>query len=390
MEESDEEIEVLRKELEWLLQDQVHQVLDEVHETLVECCRRFLIKASPDFTFENEEEVTLNRRDGGDNSLVHSQRILMSSPNGGINQVKCVITLLGDSICDADITFKHKQGKDNSQFRTGFGQERVWKLQQIQDASNFLYTARLRVEGQDKDHTYKTAKEVILVGYLDHTYKTAKEVIPVGYLDHTYKTAKEVILVGYLDHTYKTAKEVIPVGYLDHTYKTAKEVIPVGYLDHTYKTAKEVIPVGYLDHTYKTAKEVIPVGYLDHTYKTAKEVIPILDEVMKNLSQGRSCLAFPKRKSLDELVNNVNMQMLYPHVPNDVALSFYVHSSKLVLALYHLHVNGQQRVDITSRNQVECTIQWLNEAVMLFTLALQQCQQLKDKIVVLQQYEKVL
>ncbi|XP_033747997.1 protein rogdi-like isoform X2 [Pecten maximus] len=310
MEESDEEIEVLRKELEWLLQDQVHQVLDEVHETLVECCRRFLIKASPDFTFENEEEVTLNRRDGGDNSLVHSQRILMSSPNGGINQVKCVITLLGDSICDADITFKHKQGKDNSQFRTGFGQERVWKLQQIQDASNFLYTARLRVEGQDKDHTYKTAKEVILVGYLDHTYKTAKEVIPVGYLDHTYKTAKEVIL--------------------------------------------------------------------------------ILDEVMKNLSQGRSCLAFPKRKSLDELVNNVNMQMLYPHVPNDVALSFYVHSSKLVLALYHLHVNGQQRVDITSRNQVECTIQWLNEAVMLFTLALQQCQQLKDKIVVLQQYEKVL
>ncbi|XP_033747998.1 protein rogdi-like isoform X3 [Pecten maximus] len=278
MEESDEEIEVLRKELEWLLQDQVHQVLDEVHETLVECCRRFLIKASPDFTFENEEEVTLNRRDGGDNSLVHSQRILMSSPNGGINQVKCVITLLGDSICDADITFKHKQGKDNSQFRTGFGQERVWKLQQIQDASNFLYTARLRVEGQDKDHTYKTAKEVIL----------------------------------------------------------------------------------------------------------------ILDEVMKNLSQGRSCLAFPKRKSLDELVNNVNMQMLYPHVPNDVALSFYVHSSKLVLALYHLHVNGQQRVDITSRNQVECTIQWLNEAVMLFTLALQQCQQLKDKIVVLQQYEKVL
>lgn len=261
MEESDEEIEVLRKELEWLLQDQVHQVLEEVHETLVECCRRFLIKASP-----------------GDNSLVHSQRILMSSPNGGINQVKCVITLLGDSICDADITFKHKHGKDHSQFRTGFGQERVWKLQQIQDASNFLYTARLCVEGQDKDHIYKSAKEVIL----------------------------------------------------------------------------------------------------------------ILDEVMKNLSQGRSCLAFPKRKSLDELVNNVNMQMLYPHVPNDVALSFYVHSSKLVLALYHLHLNGQQRVDITSRNQVECTIQWLNEAVMLFTLALQQCQQLKDKIVVLQQYEKVL
>ncbi|XP_060068726.1 protein rogdi-like [Ylistrum balloti] len=278
MEDSDEEVEVLRKELEWLLRDQVHQVLEEVHETLVECCRRFLIKASPDFSFENEEEVTLNRHDDGDNSLVHSQRILMSSPNGGINHVKCVITLLGDSICDADITFKHKHGKDHSQFRTGFGQERVWKLQQIQDASNFLYTARLRVEGQEKDHTYKTAKEVIL----------------------------------------------------------------------------------------------------------------ILDEVMKNLSQGRSCLAFPKRKSLDELVNNVNMQMLYPHVPNDVALSFYVHSSKLVLALYHLHLNGQQRVDITSRNQVECTIQWLNEAVMLFTLALQQCQQLKDKIVVLQPYEKVL
>ncbi len=35
---------------------------------------------------------------------------------------------------------------------------------------------------------------------------------------------------------------------------------------------------------------------------------------------------------------------------------------------------------ILSPVQVETVVQWLNDAIMLFTLALQQCQQLKDKV----------
>lgn len=46
-------------------------------------------------------------------------------------------------------------------------------------------------------------------------------------------------------------------------------------------------------------------------------------------------------------------QTLRPSVPNDVALSFYVHASKLILSVYHLGVNAStHQPDIISRNQV--------------------------------------
>lgn len=46
-------------------------------------------------------------------------------------------------------------------------------------------------------------------------------------------------------------------------------------------------------------------------------------------------------------------QTLRPSVPNDVALSFYVHASKLILSVYHLGINAStHQADIISRNQV--------------------------------------
>lgn len=44
--------------------------------------------------------------------------------------------------------------------------------------------------------------------------------------------------------------------------------------------------------------------------------------------------------------------MFNPPLPNDVAVSFYIHTSKLVLALYCLHQNNQHKVEITHRVQV--------------------------------------
>ncbi|CAG2236192.1 unnamed protein product [Mytilus edulis] len=224
----EEEAEVLRKELKWILEDQVHKVLQEVQHTLQECSRRFPIRCGLD---ENK-------------SLVVPHRILLSSPNGG-STIKCVVTLLGDSICDADINFKHKQAKDHHNFKTTINPEVSWKLQQL------------------------------------------------------------------------------------------------------------------------------------------------LDELISSLNQGRSCLAYPKRKSIEDIIYSRNMQILVPPVPNDTALSFYIHSSKLIMSLYSINMSPQGRTEITSRQQIECTVQWLNEAVVLFTLALQQCQQLKDKISILKQYEEV-
>uniref|UniRef100_K1S0Y7 Protein rogdi n=1 Tax=Magallana gigas TaxID=29159 RepID=K1S0Y7_MAGGI len=133
------------------------------------------------------------------------------------------------TVFNEDISFKHKQGKDNHTYKTTINPEISWKLQQVQDATNFLYGAINTIEEQEERQGYTSCTQVTL----------------------------------------------------------------------------------------------------------------LLDKVIDSLNQGRSALAFPKRKSLEELVYN--------------------------------------------RNMVECSVQWLNEALMLFTLALQRCQQLKDKVTLLEQ-----
>ncbi|XP_052221262.1 protein rogdi-like [Dreissena polymorpha] len=205
-----------------------------------------------------------------DRTVLKPQRNLLSSPNN-TGQLKCVVTLMGDTLCDADISFRHKLGKENHIFKTKIGPEVQWQLPQVQEAAN-----------------------------------------------------------------------------------------------HLARTLS-------IFHTHGD----------DHKYTTAKQVILILDEVMKLLNAGKTCLAFPKRKSIEDLVQCTSMQNFHPPVPSDIAVSFYIHASKLVMAVYHLSTSNNTQ-DITSRFQVECTVQWLNEAMVLYTLALQQCQQLFDKLIVLE------
>ncbi|ESO91651.1 hypothetical protein LOTGIDRAFT_233426 [Lottia gigantea] len=252
------ELSVLQKELSWLLREEVHHVLEDIKHTLQECSERFPVqtRAIPD-------------------SDIRAQRMILSSPNSS-SQIKCVITLRGDSVSQADINFKHKHVKEqNHLFKTSFHPDRQWKLQQVQDAGNHLCNAQN--------------------------------------------------ILGDLDPNYK--------------------------------------------------------------FKSAQEVLLLLEELMACLMKCRTSLAMPKRKSLTDLISNKNMQIFHPALPNDVALSFYIHASKLILAMYHLHTNSQQKIEITARLQVESVVQWLNEAIVFFTLALQQCQQLKDKIIALCQYD---
>lgn len=69
---------------------------------------------------------------------------------------------------------------------------------------------------------------------------------------------------------------------------------------------------------------------------------------------------------------------LQPNLPEDLAISFYIQSHKLVFAVYQLsNVQGTMKFD---SHQAECSVPWLNEALVLLTVALQLCQQLKDKV----------
>ncbi|CAE1243481.1 unnamed protein product [Acanthosepion pharaonis] len=259
----DEEISALRKELNWLLNEELQHVLQQVQYTLAECSQRFLTEKDK----ESEESNF---------SCIKPQRILLSGPNGA-SHIRCVLTLHGDNITEADINFKHKQGNHHSLFKTSIHQSLPWKLQQIQDASNHLRCAAFCISTKD-----------------------------------------------------------------------------------------------------------------DYAFKSVREVTLFLDEVMESIKKGRTCLTFPRRKSVEELLNNQNMQVFQPSIPNSVSLSFYIHTSKLILALYQLHHNAQlQKMEVSARHQVECTVKWLNEAVMLFTLAIQQIQQLKDKFQALQCFEEL-
>lgn len=45
---------------------------------------------------------------------------------------------------------------------------------------------------------------------------------------------------------------------------------------------------------------------------------------------------------------------------------------------------GSQRYEVSHVHKVECVVPWLNDALVFFTVSLQLCQQLKDKVMVLE------
>lgn len=72
--------------------------------------------------------------------------------------------------------------------------------------------------------------------------------------------------------------------------------------------------------------------------------------------------------------------MLVPNLPEDLAISFYIQSHKIVFAVYQIQP-GQDHGTMTFHTlQAECSVSWTNEVLVLFTVALQLAQQLKDKV----------
>lgn len=67
-----------------------------------------------------------------------------------------------------------------------------------------------------------------------------------------------------------------------------------------------------------------------------------------------------------------------PNLPDDLAISFYLQSHKLIFAVYQLtNVQGTMKFDSF---QADSSVPWLNEVLVFLTVSLQLCQQLKDKV----------
>lgn len=124
-------------------------------------------------------------------------------------------------------------------------------------------------------------------------------------------------------------------------------------------------------------------------FQSAEEVEQIVNNLMGCLQRGRACLIIPKKRTIDELQLSRNMKSLQPPLPSDLAVSFYVQSHKLVFAVYHIiskDAQGQTKFDVF---QAESSVPWLSEVLVLFTVSLQLCQQLKDKVAVFSQYKEL-
>lgn len=73
-------------------------------------------------------------------------------------------------------------------------------------------------------------------------------------------------------------------------------------------------------------------------------------------------------------------KMLVPNLPEDLAISFYIQSHKIVFAVYQIQPNTDHGQTTFNTLQAEASVPWTNEVLVLFTVALQLAQQLKDKV----------
>ncbi|XP_043590311.1 protein rogdi isoform X1 [Bombus pyrosoma] len=122
-----------------------------------------------------------------------------------------------------------------------------------------------------------------------------------------------------------------------------------------------------------------------YPFKTSDEVMHVLGNILGCLQRSRTSLIVPRKKTIDDLIKSRNMKSLNPNLPENLAISFYIQSYKLVLAIYQLE-NAHGSVKYETQ-QAECSVPWLNDALVLLTIALQLCQRLKDKICVFSQYK---
>ncbi|XP_015744898.1 protein rogdi homolog isoform X1 [Python bivittatus] len=149
----------------------------------------------------------------------------------------------------------------------------------------------------------------------------------------------------------------------------------------------------------------------NYQFKTGCEVLKLMDAVMLQLTRARNRLTTPATLSLPEIAASGLTKMFTPALPSDILVNFYINLNKLCLTVYQLHPlqpnstknfrpaggsilhnpgamfeYSNQRYEVSHVHKVECVVPWLNDALVFFTVSLQLCQQLKDKIAVFSGY----
>ncbi|XP_075686822.1 protein rogdi homolog [Rhinoderma darwinii] len=268
---------VLEEEFKWLLKEEVHSVLKQLQDILKEASRRFTLPSGT-----------------ADGTTKQENFILGSSST---DQVKGVLTLQGDTLCQAEVNLKVT--RTGALLHFAFRDDKQWKMQQIQDARNHVNQAIYLLTNRGENYIFQTGSEVL----------------------------------------------------------------------------------------------------------------KLMDAVMLQLTRARNRLTTPATMTLPEVATSGLTKMFTPSLPSDVLLNFYVNVNKLCLLVYQLHALqpnstknfrpagssvlhntgamfelNNQRFELSHVHKVECVVPWLNDALVFFTVSLQLCQQLKDKISIFSSY----
>uniref|UniRef100_A0A914VPL1 Uncharacterized protein n=1 Tax=Plectus sambesii TaxID=2011161 RepID=A0A914VPL1_9BILA len=121
----------------------------------------------------------------------------------------------------------------------------------------------------------------------------------------------------------------------------------------------------------------------DGTPAAGRQLARAANHLVSQLQAARAALMMPKKRSLLELQEFRPNKCFNPSLPSDLLLSYYVSSSKIVCAAYHLQATqpapGRQAFSVY---QGECHVPYLADVLQTLNSALQIAEQLKTKLAV--------
>ncbi|MEE6497637.1 hypothetical protein FKM82_002794 [Ascaphus truei] len=130
---------VLEEEFKWLLREEVHAVLRQLQDILKEASRRFTLPGGAAESPSKQENFVLG--------------------SSSSDQVKGVLTLQGDTLCQAEVNLKML--RTNQLLHLAFREDKQWKMQQIQDARNHVNQALYLLTNRGENYTFQTGAEVL-------------------------------------------------------------------------------------------------------------------------------------------------------------------------------------------------------------------------------------
>jgi len=117
-------VDTMNKEYAWLLKEEASKIFRRLENLLKDCCTK----------------LPLSAKGGSSSQQAHCQveKFMLSSQNG--DNVKCVVTLLGDNIVHLEVAIRYPKAPGHV-YRAVAQPDVQWKMQQVQDLSDYVLRA---------------------------------------------------------------------------------------------------------------------------------------------------------------------------------------------------------------------------------------------------------